>query len=754
MSNSPCPTVVQLADFLADRQDAEDHDALAEHVEACAECQRRLGDLAGVADALPGTPCPADLHSSGDSALLANVVRAVGVKAGVTGPRQRIGDYELCDVLGQGGIGVVYRATDVVLRRSVAIKMLRPGHADNAPMHERFLREARAAAALRHDHVVAIHGVSEHAGQPYLVMEYVEGGSLADQLRERGPLSCAEVVQLGIEVASGLVAAHAKGIIHRDVKPGNVLWDAAAGRYKLTDFGLAKALDDVSLTRSGIVVGTPEFLSPEQADGRPVDARSDLFSLGAVLYAAAAGESPFHADSTLATLSRVCTYTPRPLGELRSDFPIELSRLIGRLLEKRAERRPGSASDVVAELRHIAGAATLPADSTRPMRIGRPPGLTRRLAGRRVAAVGLLIAAVAAAGTWYATREVAEPETSPGTSTAIPTGPPKRGFTVVGQPAVFGTLSEAVAAAPADGVVEVYGNERLPISPVRITSKPLVIRAASGQRPILTAAGGQPMAEPAIASDSNLTLTGLHLQWTTSTLASAIKSTGSAALRIERCEIEAGKDTDCLAIFSPLCELRDSRLSARQGKCIGFEPADGAKLSLDNCVLWGRSCLFIPWREPGQQGLPASISVVRNTWQGDKAFHFHLTVSFGSRSPLSIESRRNRFSVDHVLTFFWSHRGKRSIDTPSLADMRRPLTNNIKWQEQENIYAASSRFLSWASPRQFLTPLEGAPTDIAGWEAFWNRPGTGSRQGAAAELRGQVGADEDRVGSAGMVARD
>ena len=753
-----CPTIAELADFLADRQGGDT--AVERHLETCVDCQRRLTELADVDDAVPSTPCPADLRSSGDSALLADMIRSMAPPLGTAGmnpaarARDRIGDYELVSVLGQGGIGVVYLATDSVLRRSVAIKMLRPNQADNPAMRERFLREARSAAALRHDNVVAIYGVSEHEGRPYLVMEYVEGGSLADRLREHGPLSPAEVARLGAEVASGLAAAHAKGIIHRDIKPGNVLWDSAAGRYKLTDFGLAKALDDVSLTRTGIVVGTPEFLSPEQAEGRPVDARSDLFSLGAVLHAACVGESPFHADSTLAVLNRVCTHVPPPLDQVCPMCPAALARLVARLLEKKPDRRIGSANEVVDRLRQMATGATLPVDSTRPiLATGVPAHLGLRPSA---VAIGLALAALAVGGIWYTARRpqpvslLSEP----------PAELPKRGFVVVGQSGVFDTLPAAVAAAPSDGVIEIYGSERLQIAPVQISGKPLTIRAAAGHRPVLVPTGGRPMTAPAIGTDSNLTLRGLGIQWTVVSPSDggdligrdrcAVKALGGT-LRIENCEIETGKDTDCMVVFGPQCELRDNRLSARQARCVCWAPKEGHKLRLDNCALWGRSCVAVLWHEPGRQALPATVEVVRNSWRGQGGLE--MVIRAGSKGPLTFDTRHNVFGVDHALAFHWGLRGPRADEYPTMTNVNRMLSNVVRWQERENIYSATCRFVSWSSPRLLLKALPGSPADLAAWEKFWEQSGTGSRQGPADELKGKVGADDTRVGPQGTPTR-
>jgi serine/threonine-protein kinase len=229
---------------------------------------------------------------------------------------------------------VVLKAFDPALHRPVAIKVLSPALAASGAARQRFTREARAAAAVVHEHVVTVHGVEAQNGLPYLVMEYVAGRSLQQRLDESGPLGLREVLRIGMQTASGLAAAHAQGLVHRDVKPANILLENGVERVKLTDFGLARAADDASLTQSGVVTGTPQYMAPEQARGEAVDARSDLFSLGSTLYAACAGHAPFRANSSLAVLRRVIEEAPRPLREVNPDVPPWLAAIVERLMAK------------------------------------------------------------------------------------------------------------------------------------------------------------------------------------------------------------------------------------------------------------------------------------------------------------------------------------------------------------------------------------------------------------------------------------
>lgn len=214
----------------------------------------------------------------------------------------RLQQYEVLEVVGRGGMGIVLKALDTKLNRVVAVKVLAPDVAPNATTRRRFLREARAAAAISHDHVVTIHAVEVNerptGNLPYLVMEFIDGMSLQEVIDQEGHLELQEVLRIGRQVAAGLAAAHEQGLIHRDVKPANILLQNGVQRVQITDFGLARAVDDVGMTKTGEVTGTPQYMSPEQALGQPADARSDLFSLGSVLYAMCTGRSPFRADTS------------------------------------------------------------------------------------------------------------------------------------------------------------------------------------------------------------------------------------------------------------------------------------------------------------------------------------------------------------------------------------------------------------------------------------------------------------------------
>ena len=284
----------------------------------------------------------------------------------------RIGDYEISGIVGIGGMGAVLKGFDKSLRRVVAIKIMAPHLADSGSARNRFRREARAAAAITHDNVIDIYGVSEENELPYLVMPYARGPSLQVRIDESGPLTAIEVVRIGRQIAAGLAAAHEQGLVHRDIKPANILLNKGIERLWITDFGVARAIDDASMTQTGLIAGTPQYMSPEQARGDTVDHRSDLFSLGSILYTACTGHPPFRSEAAYGILRRITDTDPRPIGEISPEIPPWLCEFIERLMAKHPADRFQTAKEV-AEL--LEGCL---AHLQQPMQVDLPPCVTPR----------------------------------------------------------------------------------------------------------------------------------------------------------------------------------------------------------------------------------------------------------------------------------------------------------------------------------------------------------------------------------------
>lgn len=266
----------------------------------------------------------------------------------------RLGNYRVLRIVGAGGMGVVFEAEDLNLQRRVALKALLPTLGASANARKRFLREARAVAEIESDHVVSIYQIGEDRGVPFIAMQFLKGETLEDRCRHEPPLTMAEVLRIGREIALGLDAAHSRDLVHRDVKPSNTWLEAGSGRVKILDFGLARSTgEDSNLTRQGAILGTPAYMSPEQARGLPATFKSDLFSLGSVLYRMCAGRQPFQGNDTVDTLMAVATVTPPAPRSINPTVPLALDNLIMHLLAKDAAERPGSARDVAHALAMI-----------------------------------------------------------------------------------------------------------------------------------------------------------------------------------------------------------------------------------------------------------------------------------------------------------------------------------------------------------------------------------------------------------------
>jgi serine/threonine protein kinase len=390
MCRTACPDNQSLQAVLDESGTGDDE--LLRHLETCATCQQTLEELAadpiqweeaaqGVRWTTQTEPALMELVAQLKNDELAGEDDDVSFlqpadKPGLLGV---LGPYEVQEEIGRGGMGIVLKALDPALNRVVALKVLLPRLASSASARRRFVREGRAAAAVCHDHIVTVHGVNEAHGLPYLVMQHIPGESLQDRLDRGGPLELEEIVRFGLQIASGLAAAHSQGLIHRDIKPANLLL-SDAGRdareeqtgvlgtsvlcssrlphapppshlvLKITDFGLARMVDDALVTQNGVVAGTPAYMAPEQARGDPLDHRADLFSLGSVLFAMCTGVPPFRGTTALAVLRQVIDDAPPSVRQLNPNVPVWMETLLSRLMAKNPADRFQSAAQTGAVL--------------------------------------------------------------------------------------------------------------------------------------------------------------------------------------------------------------------------------------------------------------------------------------------------------------------------------------------------------------------------------------------------------------------
>jgi hypothetical protein len=361
MARDPCPSREELASFVVGDLARDAFERIAIHAEKCETCERALGLLDGVDDPLlTGLRSPVKDDSewtmpAGVRASLISLLSRDGAVP-VFRPREgtRLGKFELIEQIGTGAFGQVFKANDTELDRPVAVKLLRGGAGASRDDVDRFLREARSAARLRHPGIVAVHETGQaEDGTPFLVEEFIQGTTLAAKVKD-GPLQPQRAAEVVLKIADALAYAHEHGVVHRDVKPSNIMVDPE-GQPHLMDFGLAKReTDDPPETVEGQVLGTPAYMSPEQARGesRRVDGRSDVYSLGVVFYELLTGERPFHGNRRMLLL-QVLEDEPRPPRRLNDRIPRDLETICLKAMAKTSGRRYGTASDLAADLRRF-----------------------------------------------------------------------------------------------------------------------------------------------------------------------------------------------------------------------------------------------------------------------------------------------------------------------------------------------------------------------------------------------------------------
>lgn len=764
---TPCPDSARLRNLLDGKLPPAEQAELQDHLEACETCLRRLEGLVAGQDSWDdaarqlGRPQPAP-----DPALR----QAVGELAGAEptadeskrpegdellldflspsdkpGHIGRLGHYEVLEVIGRGGMGVVLRAIDESLNRVVAIKVLAPHLATSATARRRFAREAKAAAAVSHEHVVAIYAVDEYNGVPYLVMQYIAGKSLQERLDQGGPLELKEVLRIGIQTAAGLAAAHAQGLIHRDVKPANILLENGVERVKLTDFGLARAIDDASLTQSGVIAGTPQYMAPEQARGEVVDARADLFSLGSVLYAMCTGRPPFRASTAMGVLKRVCDEEPRPLREVNADVPEWLAAIVGKLHAKEPADRFQSAAKVADLLgQHLAY-------QQQPGQAPKPPSVVPPLASRRprkrplwpwlvvAAACLLLMCCLLPVGVmalfWLGwsveegpsaspvMRPEAQPVPHPPMEAAPPLDPaqplPDVVPRVVDQPPLsmigpyvilaaqgrpqqfYRTLNDAVRSSASGDTIEVRGNGPYVCSPVQVRGKALTIRAAPGSRPVLhLEAQKAPDTRPLLDTDSPLVLEGLVLERQVEADGApghpernAFVYSWRAPVHLANCRLLGGRQ--CVGLWlseSPACELRNCEFfGADFHAAVDWTMPAGGRLALENCVVaTGPHGIVVHQKQAIKD--QATIRLTHCTWLTAEPIGYWLWTPIrsmlepheGEAIPsVRLAASNNIFDAGSFLMNFVQVDQEKPLDPPQIQEA---LPRLLSWGGQRNLY--------------------------------------------------------------------
>jgi serine/threonine-protein kinase len=691
----------------------------------------------------------------------------------------RLGHYEVLETIGRGGMGVVLKALDESLHRVVAIKVLSPHLASNATARKRFTREAQAAAAVTHEHVVTIHAVEDAHEPPYIVMQFVSGVSLQDRLDRDGPLELKEILRIGMQTAQGLAAAHAQGVVHRDIKPANILLENGVERVKITDFGLARTLDDASLTQSGVVAGTPQYMSPEQADGLAVDHRTDQFSLGSVLYALCTGRPPFRASTLMGVLKRVSEDEPRPVREINPDIPDWLEAIIERLHAKNPADRFQSAAELADLLgRHLAylqRPGSVPRPRTTDVRPKRPQAQRAQsllwLGLALVLAFGCCLLPVGLGVYWFLLDSSKPPAPSSLSATIIEVPDQAQEmravdgllaqnrhfplpFLIVARKdqgeRSFASLAEAVAAARDGDVIEVRASGVFAIAPLIIKDKALTIRATLGFEPRFVFTSDEKTDTPMLQTNASLVLEGLGfkrdvrrqisitvggLEITTGAGAglrleqsNEIVRTDGAPLHAANCRFDVDFGYRCIrARNCPLLSLRNCQFRGAVIYAVDWESSRDGHAILENCILDTQAGIGFHCRRDLRD---ASIRLNSNTIVGSWPFVFvldSLPDPAVAKPPIKVTATENAIhGTAGIFHFAQSDRFLAEERRLSNEQALMELARVVRWTEERNVYEVGASYMNLATIEH-----------VKDWEQFWKADRTGSLQGT---LRFKVGA--------------
>jgi serine/threonine protein kinase len=650
----------------------------------------------------------------------------------------RLGKYRILKVLGHGGMGVVYRAEDPVLERVVAIKAMLPSMGASKTAAQRFLREARMMAKFEHDHIVRVYDAGEDHGVTFLAMEFLKGESLDQRLHREKTVPLAEALRIGREMAEGLAAAHAHGMIHRDIKPGNLWIEAPRGRVKILDFGLARAVaENAHLTQSGVIVGTPAFMAPEQARGEDVDGRCDLFSVGVVLYRLVTGVQPFKGKDTMSTLMSLALESPPPPAQLSAQVPAELSDLIMRLIEKDRERRIGTADEVATILRTLerrfapAEAPATPAGTqVRPKATTgiRPPGdrtsvspMPPRAKRRIPMAIGLAVLVTAAALPFVLgfvfmrpappieTRAVVEKTTTdnvapplvPKVVAVVDKAKPfvlRRAGKMAGE---YKTFAAMWADHAANDTIEVHGDGPFLIGAIE-TDGPLTIVAGAGYRPQFQPSENVTAAQWINVSKGPARFEGCDF-YASRTDLSMMKLSG--ACEFSRCRLVKMASHNDAMLFVADAHVRfvDSMLIG------GFAHATvsilgTSELEMENCLFYNESYSFFAFNMDGGK---KSLRLKRNTFVGGGMV---ATIAEQADAPVELTAEGNVFAS--------AWRESQLLATLIGASLKK----SLHWKGVDNAFAAVREY-------DFARGAEiKAVAKLADWSQIWGKDDRGSRE--------------------------
>ena len=803
-----CPAERELQSILDGTLSQPDEAVISDHLSDCDRCQQRLEALAGTVPLLEHINDQSDsihttlgpqfhqtkrrLHDSSPG-LYGNTFKqpqssgSTPPAKGLTGNNPakdtrltHLGPYPISGIIGRGGMGVVYKATDPTLKRPVAIKVIAAELSIKQNMRRRFLREARVAAAINHPHVVTIYHVGVHSRQPYLVMEYIDGSSLQEQLKGSRKFSPKELVHIALQTASGLAAAHAQGVTHLDIKPGNILLTSEKDWIKITDFGLARATDDVNITQTGILAGTPAYMAPEQTRGDPVDHRADLYSMGSVLYAMATGQPPFESTSTLKLIHAISNTRPANVRELNPNIPDWLETIILRLHEPNPDDRFQTAKEVIQALKKQTSFArskrssssrrspskkifsypdalpNIQIDSSRTDRS--VPTSKKRNLWKYSLTAGIALLCIAGTITQFSIFTTSNSQDNPRvqniylrtsshirTSRAEQTLDSERPFVIRSQrpdtdeDQLAATLEDAIYRAQDGDIISIQNSGPFICPPIRIRNKAITLVAATGTRPrIQLQSTYVEQSAPLIWSDSPLILEGIDLEWNASQ-ATSLKPATKCIVIVDRgtffaanCRFFISNGTAGISLRNvPKTVLRNCEIHSGSGNGIVLSGNIKRSLRITNGIHSGRTTLALPYRRGGVP--PTSVRIKDCTMINANflALRVLRPVPRNALNPIRINKPLRIETTTSVL------RCSDAIITLAMGRefpiSRQPQRNSIltrvlKWNEYRNLYDSGGPFVSLRQlGKSESRPAPWSPQSLDDWNHFWNLNNTGSQ---------------------------
>ncbi len=771
MYKQNCLTNAELRSLLT-ANPATDHSRHLEHLDDCTKCQSQLAMLAGdsswiedlqldqvdpnQSDKTKPAAHETELANVMDrmSARTATAATAAGKTEGLSFEGlpftqqlvagRRFGPYEIQSRLGTGGMSVVFTAHDHVLDRQVAVKFLSAELENSKTARQRFLREAKSAAAVENDFIVPIYSADEVDGYPFLVMSLIEGQSLQQRIDAPTPLSIEQTIRIGIQITKGLEAFHSRGLVHRDLKPSNILLQKPDNRVRITDFGLAKCTDDSQLTKSGTVLGTPNYMSPEQAMGQRVDFRSDIYGLGAVLYACVTGRAPFEGPTSLQILNQLRERPPHCILNLKPETPHWLVDIIEKLMAREPDSRYQNAGEIIDALSQHSNntAAPSPSPAPSPARSYSPATLLSKRPSIIAACIVMLV--IGAGYLLWPDPEatnlvdtIQEPIQDSDIGPAdhadfritIKTGDTTRAFP---------TLRDAVAEANNGDIIEIQGDGTHEITSTIMTDgKQLTIRSLPGSAPILAITNNEIVS--GLVTDTDLVLEGLTFRVIPQNPRDLVRGPKRKAihcvsgnLHISNCRFDVmnsnSDSLNCIAVLkAKQCEIRNSEFYSGLSNTaleIGLSPE--TELIVENNLIAAGSAIEIAFPIRHMPEATPSVRMDRNLFSAVSGLRIKLPPQRARplAPPVPVTTEGNVWDVDFLLSLM----PQPIAENQSRPDLsQRVIEQMMQWHSKENRFQLRQAYVGLSLPNQKIRAMRNLST-LDQWNTLWRLPESSSVQ--------------------------